>query len=101
MLQDYFGKGWSVADKRVRVLDYITDSFPPAFVMTAQYDFLKSHAQPMYQFLIEKGVPCEYHLYGNEGQKYMGHVFHVNMNFEEAKQCNREECDFFRRHGKF
>ena len=46
----------------------------------------------------EKGVPCEWKKYGEEGQNYMAHVFHVNMNLEEAKQCNQDEIAFFRKY---
>ena len=48
--------------------------------------------------LKEKGVPCEWKKYGEEGQNYMAHVFHVNMNLEEAKQCNQDEIAFFRKY---
>lgn len=52
----------------------------------------------MYELFKERGVETEYALYGNEDQKYMGHVFHVNMNLEEAKICNLDEITFFKKH---
>ena len=43
----------------------------------------------------EQGVPHEYRLYGTGGQKYMAHVFHLNIRLPEAEVCNTEECNFF------
>lgn len=83
--------------ERVDVIKYINADFPPAFVMTAEYDFLKEYARPMYELLREKGIVCEYRLYGNPGDAYMGHVFHLDKRLEEAKVCNDAECAFFDR----
>lgn len=83
--------------ERMNVIKYINADFPPTYVMTAQYDFLKEHAQPMYELLKEKGIVCEYKLYGNEGDQHMGHVFHLNQRLEEAAICNDAECAFFNR----
>lgn len=98
---DYLGKHISPDDPRLDVHSHITVAFPPTFVMTSQYDFLRSEAKPMYEFLQNAGVPAVYRLYGGEGQKYMGHVFHCNLNLAEAKQCNKDECDFFKSHMVF
>jgi len=87
----------SLTLERMDVIKYINADFPPAYVMTAWYDFLKEEAQPMYELLKEKGIVCEYKLYGNEGDEHMGHVFHLNQRLEEAKVCNDEECAFFDR----
>lgn len=101
LYDDYIGR-----DRRSRpgllpmldVLGHINGNYPPAFVMTSQYDFLRDNAEPMVRFLQENGVEAEYHLYGEEGQTYMGHVFHCNIKLAEATQCNDEECAFFWRH---
>ncbi len=80
----------------VDTLNYITSSFPPTYVMTSIYDFLREHAKPFFDLLCEKGIPCEYHCFGHEGQDYMGHVFHLNQRLPEATVCNDAECTFFR-----
>ena len=36
--------------------------------------------------------------YGTKDQKEMGHVFHVNCYRPQAKQCNDDQCAFFRAH---
>ncbi len=92
----YFGESWRELLLKTNTLDHITPAFPPAFVMTSWYDFLREQAQPMCRLLAEKGVRCEYRLYGNEGEEYMGHVFHLNLRLKEAERCNDEECAFFR-----
>lgn len=85
-------------ERQLDVLPNITAAFPPAFVMTSAHDFLKDLAQPMKELLESRGVEAVYKKYGTEEQKYMAHVFHCNMNLEEAKECNREECTFFKQH---
>lgn len=84
----------------VDTMSYLNAKFPPAFIMTACHDFLREEAEPMKQALEALGVEAEYHLYGSEGQKEIGHVFHCNIRLEEAKKCNDEECAFFARHIK-
>lgn len=95
MKKDYLGK-LPNEDPRLQVLDNITSEFPPSYVMTSTFDFLKDAAKPMYELLLSKGVEAEYHLYGTEETEYMGHVFHCNMNLEEAHICNADECRFFK-----
>ncbi len=94
----YLGKNASKWEDHVNVLGHITESFPPAYVMTSYYDFLKANAEPMYQFLKKKGIDTEFKCYGKEGQEYMGHVCHVNMNLQEAKIINQDEVEFFKKY---
>lgn len=76
---------------------YVTDRFPPTYLMTASGDFLKEHALYMAERLTEQEVEFEYHFYGSS-KKALGHVFHVNMNLKEAAVCNEEECRFFKKY---
>lgn len=96
LMADYIGKKVNADDPRLKVLEAINSNYPPAFVMTSFYDFLKEEAKPMYDLLKSKGIKTEYRLYGDEGQFYMCHVFHCNLNLKEAKKCNKDECDFFK-----
>ena len=98
LIRDYFGKDLSVYGGMLDILGAITTDFPPTYVMTSYYDFLKENAKPMYEFLRSKGIDCSYKCYGTEEQKYMAHVCHVNMNLDEAKEINRDEAEFFRRY---
>ncbi|MCR4675342.1 MAG: alpha/beta hydrolase [Lachnospiraceae bacterium] len=103
LFHDYFGKnpdityGKSFPDM-IDVLGHITSNYPPTYIMTSEYDFLKENAKPMYDFLTSKQIPCEIKCYGDASKKYMGHVCHVNMNLKEAKEINTDECQFFKKY---
>ena len=98
MYKMYLGKDTSGLTKQIDVLGHITKDYPPTYVMTSYYDFLRENAEPMHQFLREKGVDSVFKCYGEEGQEYMGHVCHVNMNLDEAKQINQDEVKFFEKY---
>ena len=95
---DYIGKELPDDDPRFRVLQAITDRYPPAYITTACHDFLRSCAEPMYEYLKTKGIPVQWKCYGAEEDETIGHVFHVNILLEEAKQCNDDSAAFFREH---
>lgn len=89
-------KGTQEEMKRISVIEYVTASFPPSFIMTCEGDFLAEEAPPMVELLKTLQVPVTYRYYGDK-EHVLGHVFHCNMRSEDAKQCNQEECDFFRK----
>lgn len=96
LMADYLpGKGTDAELRQISVVEHISASFPPAFVMTAEGDFLIEQAQQFAQRLLSLGVQAEYHYYGDSGH-VLGHVFHCNMRLPEAHLCNEEECMFFR-----
>ncbi len=97
LMRDFLpGKGTAEELRQISVLEHLTPDFPPAFVMTAEGDFLAEQAQPLARALEALGVPAEYHYYGDPDH-VLGHVFHCNIRLPEAGQCNRDECAFFRR----
>ena len=81
----------------VNVLKYITDGFPPSYIMTCYGDFLKKEAGKLISELEEEGVPFEYHFYGSKTEP-LGHVFHCNVRLDAGQRCNDDECDFFRKY---
>ena len=97
----YIGQNTDIKSKdfqqKIDVLSNITPDFPPAFVMSSHRDFLLPQAQPMYDLLKSKGIEAVIKIYGAPNRRDIGHVFHVNMNLPEAKLCNDDECDFFRK----
>lgn len=95
-MENYFGEEWRQLALLANTLEHITPDFPPSFIMTSYYDFLREQAPPMCRLLEARGIPYEYRLYGAEGDQYMGHVFHLNIRLKEAEICNDEECAFFR-----
>ena len=88
-------KGTPEEIELLNVLDYITGDFPPTLYMTCSDDFLKDQAPLLGARLEQEGVRYESRFYGDEKHK-LGHVFHCNMKSEDAKQCNDDECAFFR-----
>lgn len=94
--KDYLGTQIANDDPRLRVLQNITDRFPPAHITTACHDFLRDCAQPMYDFLTAKGIHAQLTCYGTEADEAVGHVFHVDIRLPEATRCNDEQCAFFR-----
>lgn len=97
LMEEYLPeKGNAEELKKLCADRYVTEEFPPAYIMTSDGDFLHDQAPILYEKLKEKQVPCELHEYTGEEEK-LGHVFHLNIRSEAAKRCNDEECKFFER----
>ncbi len=97
LAMDYLGKHILPGDPRTKVLEHITANYPPAFITTACHDFLRENAQPMWQFLTEKGIEAHWKCYGTEDNEAVAHVFHVNILLPDAIQCNDDTAAFFRK----
>lgn len=96
IVNEYFKNNTEQHKKQLDVLKYITKEYPPAHITSAPNDFLLANADPMHQFLQAKGVKSECKIYGTKEQKEVAHVFHVDIRSAEAKQCNEEQCSFFK-----
>ena len=97
LLHDYFGKDPLQHGEKINVLKYINSNFPPTFVMSSANDFLLPCAQPMFEHLRDKGIECVCEIYGTKEQKKIGHVFHLSILSDAARQCNDAQCAFFRK----
>lgn len=95
MVRDYFTRKPEQFGEKLNVLKYVTDAFPPAYLLSAPGDFLVDKCQPMAEFLSSKGVPCEYKIYGT---KETYHVFHINVRSELAAEANADELEFMSRY---
>lgn len=93
---DLFDKHWKECCEYLNVEDFLTKEFPTAFVMTGEYDFLKSQNQHMAETLEKLGLPHVFKHYGTKDDKEISHVFHVNMKLPLAHACNDAECEFFK-----
>lgn len=97
LMEDYLpGKG---TYRELQIIDsgeYITEQYPPVFIMTSEGDFLKNQAQIFVEKLMSRNVPFVYRYYKNPEYE-LGHVFHCNIRLPDAALCNDEECDFFKR----
>lgn len=95
---DLFGDHWEECCEYLNVEDFLTADFPPAFVMTGEYDFLKLQNRHMDKVLSKLNLPHVFKHYGTRETKEISHVFHVNMKLPLAHLCNDEECEFFKRY---
>lgn len=98
IFEAYFPEDFMPCVPSLKAQKYITKAFPPAFVMSAQNDYLKFMAAPLHYLLRLKGVESTLHIYGKKEQKEIGHVFHLNCRSQLANLCNDQQCDFFRAH---
>ncbi len=96
LMAEYLPQRGSEAEQDlIHTLDHITGTFPPVFLMTAEADLLKADAAAMSQKLLENNIPFVFRYY-RDAQAQLGHVFHLDMRLDAARQCNDEECCFFK-----
>ena len=79
----------------ISAANFVTDKFPPSFVMTANGDELKDQAPFMEDALKKNNVKHIFREYGDD-MTTLYHVFHCNIKSPDAKKANDDECDFFR-----
>ena len=97
LMADLFGHEPTADELRLASpLYWVTPDFPPAFVMTANDDFLRPQALPLAQVLIEQEIPFELHVYGDKAHR-LPHVFHCDVRSADAARANDDECAYFRR----
>lgn len=95
---DYLGKDIPVDDPRLKVLDAMDSRYPPAFLTTGTHDFLRGNAEPMWQYLTQRGIQAQWRCYGAENDASVVHVFHCNIIHPEAVRCNDDTAAFFRKY---
>lgn len=81
--------------RMISAANFVTDRFPPSFVMTANGDELKAQAPFMISALEKNNVKHVFKEYGDENNT-LYHVFHCNIKSPDAKVANDDECDFFK-----
>ena len=98
--EEYFpSRGSDEEYEDICVASHLGTTFPPAFIVTAQGDFLAGQAEPFYRLLKSKNGEAVYRFYGDEKHE-LKHVFHIDIKLAEARKCNEDECDFFKGHLK-
>jgi len=91
--RDYLGKNSSKYGEKLDVLEHITEDYPPTYLFSSKGDFLLEDCKPMAEYLMSKGVHCDYKIYGHE---QTGHVFHVDMRNEFGARANDDQTKFFK-----
>ena len=97
MLKRYFDDTGVLDSEQMDVFEHITKDYPPVFIMSSNGDFLLDRVEDFADLLSMKGIENEVRIYSPKDRK-LGHVFHCNMKEPYAKQCNDEECAFYRKH---
>ena len=87
----YFTKDIAKWGDILDIPKFITPAFPPAYIMSAPGDFLFKKCESMAKLLQSKGIHTEYRIFGTEKT---GHVFHLNIRSELAKQASQDEANF-------
>ena len=96
--REYFPKLTKNVLRQLKVLNYITEAFPPTFVMGSVNDPVSTgNASDIIRKLKENKIPFEESWYG-QGNEAVQHVFHCNIRLPEAVRCNDQECGFFRKY---
>ncbi len=98
LYESYFPEDYMSILPQLKPQKYLTSAYPPAFVMSARYDFLRFMAPDLRWQLRRHGVEHILKIYGTRKQKQIGHVFHLNCREPLAEICNDEQCDFFKKH---
>lgn len=96
LMEDFLpNKGTDSEYKEISSIYHINKNYPPCFVMTCNDDFLKDQPSKLIPILEKNDIPFIYRRYGDKNNK-LGHVFHCNIQLNDAKLCNDEECAFFK-----
>ncbi|MBR5096263.1 MAG: alpha/beta hydrolase [Treponema sp.] len=74
---------------------HVTKDFPPSFIVTAEFDFLRPMAALAVQSLCAAGVDFRYKCYFSAKEKLF-HVFMLNLRSKEGKKSIDEQCDWFK-----
>jgi len=90
-------KNFRKYEEHLNIKKYVTSDYPPVFIMSAPNDFLVTQVKPMADFFESKQIPVVSKIYGNKDDPQACHVFHCNISLDIAKQCNDDECDFFKK----
>ncbi len=95
-IKDFLTDGGSKRELELtNVCAYVTDRFPPAYIMTCPGDFLRSQARYITNALTDNGVAFCFRYFRTK-KDILHHVFHCNMRLEAARRCNEDECRFFK-----
>ena len=97
MLKSYIGNhGLKKYAEHLKTKNFLTSDFPPAYVMTASHDFCQYQFQPMVDLLKSRGIETVARIYGAPDDESAFHVFHIDIGTALAKECNKDECNFFK-----
>lgn len=77
-------------DKRLSIVEYITEEYPPVCIFSSDGDFLYDAFEEMVDVLKSKGIPTTAEVFKGP------HVFHIDIRSEEAKAANTMQFEFIK-----
>lgn len=93
MWRNYLPRHRDKDDPRFKIVENITSSLPPCFVMTSDGDFLLPGNAPLIKKLKEEKVPYLY-VEQKGKEKPLGHVFHLDVDTDDAVEVRRKSQQF-------
>ncbi|MNP54247.1 hypothetical protein D3C76_1487880 [compost metagenome] len=75
----------------------LVSTFPPSFVTCSVNDGLVGHRPIFLDKLKAADITHIYKEYGHS-DKFINHVFHLNIRNDEAAKLNHEQIEFFRQY---
>ena len=95
LMADYLEhKGTAEELQLVNLPGWLNQAFPPAFIMTAEQDFLKFQVPGLAARMLECNIPFRVQFY-TDPQEELEHVFHLDIRKAAARRCSDEECAWF------
>ncbi len=96
LLKDFLGKKQVNENlELIEPLKYMTNKFPPAFVMTSTGDHLREEPKALVECFKSHDTPYVSKVYGDAVEQ-PPHVFHCNVRSEIANRCNDETCAYMK-----
>lgn len=96
LMQDFLPNRGNLEEAyKISTVNFVTNEYPPVYMMTAVEDFLKDQTLTLARTLMEHDIPFVLQLFGNQKNR-LGHVFHLNIRNWYAEQCTDEEVRFIR-----
>lgn len=96
MLGDLMGHKLTNDDlKLLSPVNYVTEQFPPCYIMTANGDFLRGQPKYLKKAMEKNGIPYKYKMYGTRKELLM-HVFHCDLRKDVAHECNTDEANYLK-----
>lgn len=96
LLSDYLGRNYKDKLHQASPIFHINKDFPPAYILSANKDFLKDDAYMMEKKYTELGLEHGFKIYGDDKHP-LQHVFFCNMREEEGKKAMDDELNFFKK----
>lgn len=95
---DAYGKELSEEEQRKYSVIYnMNENYPPTYIMSSTGDFLLGQVKYGVPAFEKYGIEFVKKIYGDENN-LLPHVFHCDLTCPDAKICNDDEIEFFKKY---